>query len=106
MKGALFENMLVSEFVKFNRHKGLPANIYYWRDKTGHEIDLILEKNSTLIPIEIKSAKTINESFFKNIKYWKKLSGVKQAYLLYSGVQNQVRSDNTKVINWRDYFMI
>jgi|TARA_Y100000310_G_scaffold233191_1_gene236052 hypothetical protein len=48
-KGALFENFIFSEFL----NKGI--ELKYWRSKSGAEVDFILEKNNTLIPIEVKS---------------------------------------------------
>ncbi len=103
LRGALFENMVISEFVKYGTHRNMLYNLYYWRDKAGHEIDLIIDNNKNLIPVEIKSAKTITDDFFKNIKYWQKLSGQKRSYLLYAGDQYQKRSNGTEVFNWREF---
>ncbi|XCA33777.1 MAG: DUF4143 domain-containing protein [Wolbachia endosymbiont of Polyergus mexicanus] len=43
LKGALFENLIVLEIFKKRLNQGLPANIYFWRDRTGHEVDLLAE---------------------------------------------------------------
>ena len=103
-RGAVFESMVVTEFVKQRTNKGEQINLFYWRDKTGHEIDLIIDANGKLLPIEIKSGQTINTDFFKNIEYWNKLSKTKKAILLYAGKLNQQRSNGVDVKNWRDYF--
>ncbi len=103
LRGALFENMLVSEFMKQYANLGLLPGIYYWRDKTGHEIDVIIDVEGKLFPIVIKSGKTINNDFFKNLKYWSKLSGIKNSALIYAGNQKQIRSKETEVNNWRSY---
>lgn len=100
-KGAIFENMVINEFVKNCTNKGAEINLFYWRDKTGHEIDLILDEFPELIPIEIKSGKTINSEFFKNLNYWMKLSGVKNAKLLYGGIQHHKYSSGIEARNWR-----
>ena len=100
-KGAIFENMVINEFVKKCTNEGQEINLYYWRDKTGHEIDLIVDKYPEIIPIEIKSGKTVNKEFFKNLKYWMKLSGVSQAKLLYGGAQELIYSSGIEVKNWR-----
>ncbi|PLX03015.1 MAG: AAA family ATPase [Marinilabiliales bacterium] len=102
LRGALFETMVVTEFVKFRMNKAIPINLFYWRDKTGHEIDLIIDDAGKLLPIEIKSGKTINSEFFKNLKYWKRLSGVNNSILLYGGTQKQERSDGIVVQNWKN----
>lgn len=101
-RGAIFETMVVSEFVKYKLNRALPVNLYYWRDKTGHEIDLIIDNAGHLTPVEIKSGKTINAEFVKHLNYWKKLSGVKESFLLYGGSQKQLRSDGTAIQNWRE----
>lgn len=101
VRGALFESMIITEFMKQRTNKGLPINLYYWRDKTGHEIDLIIDNAGKLLPIEIKSGKTISNDFFKNIDYWCKLSNEKKSMLLYSGNEYQKRSNGTEVLNWR-----
>ena len=74
LRGGLFESMILSEIIKQRFNAGSLPNIYFWRDKSGIEIDCILEKGSNLIPIEIKSAETINQDFFSNIVKWNLLS--------------------------------
>ncbi|HLG02672.1 MAG TPA: ATP-binding protein, partial [Bacteroidia bacterium] len=39
LRGAIFENMVVVELIKQRTNAGLPINLFYWRDKTGHEVD-------------------------------------------------------------------
>ena len=102
LKGAIFETMVVIELVKKFTNKGKIPPLYYWRDKTGHEIDVIIENNEKIVPIEIKSGKTINNSFFKQLKYWNKLSKNHNALILYSGAQEQQRSDGTLISNWQN----
>ncbi len=102
LRGAIFEGMVVSELMKKRTNAGLPINLFYWRDKTGHEIDIIIDNAGKLLPIEIKSGKTISSEFFKNINYWKQLSGEKKSILIYAGEQKQNRSDQTEVMNWRE----
>jgi len=104
LRGALFEGMVITELLKQRYNLGLPVNLYYWRDKTGHEIDIIIDEGNRLIPVEIKSGMTISSEYFKNLKYWNNLSNAKQAIVLYSGKQNQKRSDGTETKNWLEYF--
>ena len=102
LRGYIFEGMVVTELIKKRTNAGLPINIYYWRDKTGHEIDVIIDNAGKLLPIEIKSGKTLNSEFFKNIEYWTKLSGAEKSVLLYAGDQSQKRTTGKEVLNWRD----
>ena len=102
LRGYIFEGMVVTELIKKRTNAGLPINIYYWRDKTGHEIDVIIDNAGKLLPIEIKSGKTLNSEFFKNIEYWTKLSGAEKSVLLYAGDQSQKRTTGKEVLNWRN----
>jgi len=101
LRGAIFEGMVVTELIKKRTNAGLPINLFYWRDKTGHEIDIIIDNAGKLIPIEIKSGKTINTEFFKNMDYWSNLSNAKKSIVLYAGAQNQKRSNGRETLNWR-----
>jgi len=56
MAGAFFETYVVAEIIKSYYHAGKRPPIYYYRDTDGKEIDLIIEENGTLYPIEIKKS--------------------------------------------------
>jgi predicted AAA+ superfamily ATPase len=100
-KGALFENLIISEFMKYAFNFGLEPNLYFWRDKLGREIDCLIDRGEELTAVEIKSGQTITNEYFKNIKYWKDLSGsADDNYVIYGGSQIQKRSD-TQVLPWR-----
>ncbi len=105
LKGALFEGLVVTEFLKSRTNAGLPINLFYWRDKTGHEIDLILAEGEEVFPIEIKSGLTISSHYFKHLSYFKKLAGLRSASVLYAGSEHQKRSDGTTLKNWRSHFL-
>ena len=102
-RGSLFESLIISELVKKRTNTGRPINLYYWRDKTGHEIDIIIDNAGELTPIEIKSGRTVNTEFFKNILYWKALSEVPKGYTVYGGVEEQNRSNGIEVIGWNNF---
>ena len=54
MSGALLENYTVAEIIKTYQNAGQEPFLYYYRDKDAREIDLILERDGKLFPIEIK----------------------------------------------------
>lgn len=101
IRGVLFETWVVGELIKQRFNQGLLSNLYYWRDSQGHEIDIIVEQGDTLIPIEIKSGKTIASDFFDNLLYWQALANqtTPPAILVYGGDQVQTRG-NVRVTNW------
>ena len=96
---SLFENFIISELSKNSFNQGRRPSFYFWRDKSGHEIDLIIEKGQDLTPIEIKAGYTLNSDFFKNLDYWSKLTPCEQAYLVYCGNVTLPRRF-TQVLNW------
>lgn len=102
LRGALFENFIITELLKSRLNKGLPNNLYFWRDNTGHEIDVIEERNGHLFPIEIKSGKTITNDYFKGLDFWYKISGQKEGAVIYGGKQPQKRSDGFEVFSWNN----
>jgi len=102
LKGAIFEGMVITELVKKRTNAGLDINLFYWRDKTGHEVDVIIDNGKTLLPIEIKSGRTINPIFVKNLDYWSALSGTSQSIVFYGGTQHQQWSNGREIMNWRE----
>lgn len=102
LKGSVFETMIVIELVKKFTNIGITPPLFYWRDKTGREIDVVVDYDGKITPIEIKSGKTINTDFLKHLKYWNNLSNNDNSLLIYSGNQEQQRSDGTIVTNWHN----
>jgi predicted AAA+ superfamily ATPase len=101
--GSLFENMIIIEILKARYNSGLQSNIYFWRDNKGHEIDCIIEKTQSLIPVEIKSAKTFNFDFLTGLKYWNKISGnsAENKFLIYGGDKDFPGSE-AKAFSWKN----
>lgn len=65
MSGELLETYVISEIVKSWWHNGRQPNIYYYRDKDRREIDVILEENGVLYPIEVKKKSNPNAGDIK-----------------------------------------
>lgn len=102
LKGGIFESFVISELIKARYNQGKIPNLYFWRDKTGHEIDCIIEEAQQVIPIEIKVAKTIVNDFFSGIEYWKQFTPYKssKSYIIYGGDQNQTHRKQATVLSW------
>ena len=100
-KGPLFENMIVSEILKNRFNAGENDNLYYWRDKTGNEIDILIENEGQLTAIELKSGETINNDFFKGLNYFSALeTNTIEKILVYGGNQVQKRSNGIHIKPW------
>lgn len=94
--GNLFENFIISEIYKRINHIGEQPPLFFWRDKTGNEIDLIIEKKE-LLPIEIKSSRTYNSSFSASVSTWLALKGneAEKGFVIYRG--DDIHGKNTSV---------
>lgn len=101
-KGALFENLIITELIKSRLHKGVNPRFFFWQNKTRQEIDLIIDKPEGPTPYEIKSGMTMNESYFTNLKYWQKLSGEVAANtnVIYGG-DTSLKTSKGNYISWR-----
>ena len=66
MSGKIFETYVVSEILKSYHNAGVQPPVYYYRDTDGKEIDLILEYNGTIYPIEIKKTGNPGKGDIKN----------------------------------------
>lgn len=102
LRGGLFESMIISDLFKEYYNRGECPSIYFWRDKTGHEVDCMIDQGIRTIPIEIKSGETIGAGFFSGLEYWNKLveGDPAHSYLVYAGTENQERSKG-HVVSWR-----
>ncbi len=106
LRGAIFESWVVSEIVKVRAHLGLTANITFFRDRKGLEVDAILERGADLVAVETKSGQTVAADFFNALRSFTAMLGTRKrsaakvtALVVYGGTQQQHRSEAT-VIPW------
>ena len=102
-RGALFENWVVGELFKSRFNQGLNANLYFWRNNTGEEVDVLIEQGEKLTPVEVKSGKTFNAEFLSGLTKWARYAGdsALPAHLVYGGDEPMQRS-GVAVHSWRD----
>jgi hypothetical protein len=101
-RGALFENLVITEFLKGRFNQGQQADLYFWRDSRGLEVDLLLDDGASLTPVEIKSGQTIAADSLTSLKKWCELSGTTEspALLVYGG-NRELANGNIAIIPWR-----
>jgi hypothetical protein len=101
-RGAIFENMVVMELLKKRYNQGLHSNLNFFRDKTGNEVDVVMDQGGSIIPIEIKSAQTPHHDFCRGLKVIRAAlpAEVKSGYVVYDGDIEQA-VDSFEFINWR-----
>lgn len=102
-KGALFENMVINEYLKQNYHHNLFKEFYYWRDSNGHEVDLMVSNDTNYDIVEIKATQTILPKLFEGLDQLAMIGGksIHRKILVYGGNQSQNRTDY-KVWAWND----
>ena len=103
LRGALFENMVVLEFFKNRYNQGKLPNLYFYRDKSQNEVDLIEERGTQLYAYEIKSAKSFTKEFVKGLDYLRKVAGddVVSTQVIYDG-ENDIYSPENGMLNFRN----
>ena len=103
-RGAVFETFVVGELLKAYSNRGIEPRVYFWRDSTGHEVDLIIDRGRDLVPIEVKSGETIAGDFFKGLEYWRSLPGQEEApaALVYGG-DTSAKRRGVAVYSWRHW---
>ena len=100
LTGSLFENFIIIELIKKRFNAGEPGNLYFWRDNKGNEVDVIIDRDNKLFPIEIKAGQTITAAYFKSINYWNQLTANIEGTVIYAGEKTQKRSSGITVIPW------
>jgi len=102
LRGSIFETFVISELVKSRLNNGERPNLYFWRDSNGNEVDVIVEEGTTLMPIEIKSGKTVARDSFSALDKWRALAGdaATKPTLIYGG-DEEYSQNGVKVIGWK-----
>ncbi|MCH5239806.1 MAG: ATP-binding protein [Muribaculaceae bacterium] len=99
LRGAIFENLVLTQFIKEKFNKKENWELYFYRENKGREIDVVKSEGLHLDLYEIKSSKTFNKDFTKNLNQVKNLLGdkVSSTTLIYDG-----ESFLPDIINVRD----
>lgn len=102
LKGGLFENLIINEFIKRSIHRGENHQPYFWQDNHGKEIDCLLVDGEKITPVEIKAGKTMSTSYFENLQFWRQLTAASenQGYVVYGG-EPSMQTGLGSLISWR-----
>jgi predicted AAA+ superfamily ATPase len=118
MRGALFESWAIAELLKARLHQARPDDLYFWRDRSGHEVDVLLtafresrsvgtgvppNPSDRLVPVEVKSGRTIAGDWTAGLGWWGRLAGDEAGapWLVYGGDTSFERS-GVRHVGWRD----
>ena len=107
MRGPLFESFIISELMKIRLNKGLPSHLFFWRSNAGDEIDVIIEYDQTLIPVEIKAGQTVSQDFFKGLVKWQNIAGgaASKGTLVYAGTKSYEKQEG-HLVSWKDIGLV
>ena len=102
LRGNLLENLVVNDFIKYGTNRGNDQQLYFYRDKSQREVDVLRVTPTAIEAYEIKSSKTWTSTFFGNLDYLKKILGERltRSMVLYDGDQEKPKGDNC-YINFR-----
>jgi predicted AAA+ superfamily ATPase len=102
-RGALFETYVVSECIKQRFNAGQGADLYFWRDNTGHEVDLLFDTPQGMQAVEIKSGSTFASDWPDAIHRWRKFAtdAAHTPVIVYGG-EGAYERQGCRVIGWRE----
>lgn len=84
--GGLFENLVVMEAVKQYCNRGETPPLYFYRDQNGREVDLVIDRDRRLVPVEVKAAMTWTPEFAKGVEWFGGLSSrADRGFVVYAG---------------------
>ncbi len=100
-RGNIFESFVVAEMLKNRLNKGLSPELYFWRDNTGNEVDVVYEDGSVIRSVEIKSGKTFSSDFTSGLETWMRFSDESPAScsIVYAG-EMEMKMKGIAVKKW------
>jgi uncharacterized protein len=104
LKGNLFENMMIAEYIKQMSHKNEVDDLWFWRDSSGNEVDFLIENDKGFHLVEFKASLTVMPKMFDAMEKFEQISGLKDATktLVYGGDEMQNRTAG-KVVPWKEF---
>ena len=101
--GSLFENLVVIEALKQRYNKGESANLYFFRDSHGNEVDLLCKQGREVIAVEIKSAATWSSGFTQGLdRMVKNGAPLSHKMVVYAGEAISL-SNGVEVVHYADF---
>jgi predicted AAA+ superfamily ATPase len=111
LRGAIFENLVVGEFLKAMSNRARRQALYFWRDHTGNEVDLLVGEETNLVGVEVKSGATVASDWARGLTFFQNVSGtaLARAEILHGG-ENSLPCGIARAIPWtrlaeEDYFV-
>jgi len=103
--GALFENLVISEIIKSQVHRGERPSVWYWRESNGQEIDCIVEREDNRIDaLEIKAGQTFSNDYLRSLKSFPSTATDRKITktVIYQGTESTIIKD-MNLLSWHDF---
>lgn len=96
LRGSLFENFVVNDIMKFGSNRGEEEQLFFYRDKSKHEVDVLRLLPGKVEAYEVKSCKTYSQDLFSNLTYLKTLlkDNLSKTMVIYDGDQENFENDS------------
>lgn len=107
LRGSIFENYVVLEFLKKRFNAGKTNNLFFYRDKSQREVDIVQEFSYQFRAYEIKSSINFNADFFNNLNYLKNILGdnLLSTQLIFDG-KTEINTPENGTVNFRNIFRL
>ncbi|MBK7129383.1 MAG: ATP-binding protein [Crocinitomicaceae bacterium] len=92
--GEIFENFIVTEIVKNRKNHEQSGDVFFFRDSVGNEVDVVIDRGDSLVPIEIKSARRINSGDLRGVRWFNRFLRQSGGMLLYGGKDEKSFDDD------------
>lgn len=106
-RGPLFETWVVTELIKQRYNAGQSADLHFWRDSLGHEVDIVFETPDGLQAIEVKSGSTLASDWADGPRQWQEFAQRDQTPLrtpgLVFGGSGRYERQGCEVLGWREF---
>lgn len=104
LRGEIFENMVINNVFKNSVNKGKTPQLFFYRDRSQHEVDLVVQTALGYEAYEIKSSTTFSKNYFDGIIYLKsllkeKLSG---SAVVYAG-KDEINTQENAILDYRKF---
>lgn len=101
--GAVFEQFIGLELIRWTRLQQDKIRVHFWRDPSGPEVDWILEKQGSLLPIEVKWTQSPSIRDAKHLQlFLSEYPIAKSAYVVCRVPRPQILAEGIEAISWRD----
>ena len=104
LRGEVFETWVVSEVLKSHLHRATPADLLFYRDAKGLEVDLLIQHGHEWAGVEAKSARTATPEFWEGLAKLDALlrsrgSGLCERTVVYGG-DTEIRRSDVRILPW------